>query len=251
MNKLNILPPNKVYSFKSPLEGNNCLVRTGSIKGEINSFFNSIVMACSTTFKDMEQEKANRFILSVKDSIFNRINKKLFKDNSQNIFKTLLENVLIDFYKFINTKDPVTNTIVKKIGRELIKTKKQFELFKLITEILPYSIITDAADDTTNIPSLRKKISKTVKEYLENLDVFEEIDDDNTDHIVRNISLFINILLDEVEFNSFRTYKYEITEVNELLVEARESQHGHEIQWWSAMILFLGIYLVILMDAIC
>jgi len=35
--------------------------------------------------------------------------------------------------------------------------------------------------------------------------------------------------------------------VNELLVEAREAQEGKEY-WWTAMVLFLGIYSVILLD---
>lgn len=37
--------------------------------------------------------------------------------------------------------------------------------------------------------------------------------------------------------------------VNELLVEAREAQGGKEY-WWTAMVLFVGIYSVILLDMI-
>lgn len=35
--------------------------------------------------------------------------------------------------------------------------------------------------------------------------------------------------------------------VNELLVEAREAQSGKEY-WWTAMVLFVGIYSVVLLD---
>jgi len=37
--------------------------------------------------------------------------------------------------------------------------------------------------------------------------------------------------------------------VNELLVDARRSMAGHE-QWWSSAVLLLGVYAVVLMDAL-
>lgn len=37
--------------------------------------------------------------------------------------------------------------------------------------------------------------------------------------------------------------------VNELLVDARHSMAGRE-QWWGSAVLFLGVYAVVLMDAL-
>jgi zinc transporter ZupT len=52
-----------------------------------------------------------------------------------------------------------------------------------------------------------------------------------------------------ISFISFAIVALLFLVVNELLVEAREAQAGKEY-WWSAMVLFGGIYSVILIDMI-
>ena len=102
MNTLEILPINKTCVFHSPLEGNNCLVRTGTIDNMILSFFNSVLISCSKNFKRLEEENRNKLIFKVRDVIFSKLNKKMWRVNGLQTFKQILNETLVDFYKYIN-----------------------------------------------------------------------------------------------------------------------------------------------------
>jgi hypothetical protein len=220
MDTLNVLPTNKTLVFYSPLEGNNCLVRTGTVNGKISSFFNSVLYACSRSFKNMNTVDTDKLIAKVRDNIFIKINTKCWEINGMESFRDTLKTTMIDFYKFINTNDSVKNTIVKKLSKNLIKSKKDFELFEIITELLPPNIIYDNNDNHKTIVSFKSSIMSTVKSYLENLEILHQIADEKSEMIIEKIVSFIKQILHEVEFTSFSTYKHTTTDVNSTLVEA-------------------------------
>jgi hypothetical protein len=218
MDKLNILSPYDTRVFHSTIEGNYCLVRTGTINDKILSFFNSILIASSKNFKNMKLDERVNLCKKIRDNIFNKITKDQWKNNGINLFKTILESTLKDFYEFINTNNIIKNTSIKKIGKQLITDKKQFELFKIITEILPYDkIILD--DILCNIETYKNRVFLNVKNYLTTLDVFDTITDEQTEHIIKNISEFIKLVLNEVEYISFKTYEYDIKEINDIVID--------------------------------
>jgi len=219
MNTLDTLPINKTYVFHSPLEGNNCLVRTGTIKDTILSFFNSVLISSSRNFKKLDTVDRDKLIMKVKDVIFSKINKKMWKFNGLQTFKKILRHVLVDFYKYITTSETIDNKIVKKLSQKLITNKKEYDLYEIITEILPYNIIIDTEDPSDGlIETFINLIKRNVKIHLQTVDIFTTLNEDNIDYIIKNISNFLNTVLTEVEFVSFKNYKYEIDEINEILV---------------------------------
>ena len=95
MNTLDIQPINKTVVFYCPFEGNNCLVRTGTSKtNQINSCINSILHACSRSFKNMDIEDRTILINKVKNSIFTKISKKIWNTEGLSIFKKILTQFL-------------------------------------------------------------------------------------------------------------------------------------------------------------
>ena len=220
MNTLEILPINKTCVFHSPLEGNNCLVRTGTIDNMILSFFNSVLISCSKNFKRLEKENRNKLIFKVRDVIFTKLNKKMWRVNGLQTFKQILNETLVDFYKYINTTENIHNPIIKKIVKKLVTNKKEFSLYEIITEILPYTIIIDAEEPQDNlIESYIKMMKNNVKTHLQTVDIFDTLSEDNIDYIIKNISNFLSVLTEEVEYLSFKNYKYETDEVNEMIVD--------------------------------
>ena len=220
MNSLKILPNNKTVVFYCPFEGNNCLVRTGTVDDTaIISFFNSILYSCSRTFKDMNKDDKIKLINKVKNIIFEKINKKLWDTDGLIIFKNLFKESIIDFYNFINTTQTVKNAIVKKIGRKLIKDKKDFELFRIITDILPAETFIIDEDDILSVESYKKNIILNIKLYLQDLSILSQINEDKADHIIKSISEFVFSLMEEVEFNSFKNYNYHSESINNIIVD--------------------------------
>ena len=219
MDNLNPVPQNKTYGFYTPLEGNNSLVRTGTIYEKILCFFNAVLLSCSRNFIKLNPDEQYKVITKVKNSIHNKLHRKEWETIGAKPFIKLLYETLTDFYTYINTNTPITNQFVKKIGKQLIKTKKDFELFRIITDILPIDIIMEQFDSENNIDSLKKNIKKCVKEYLITNDMLNQIDDKNNEHIIKNISIFLNLVLDEVEYLSFKNFKYNIEVIDEKLVD--------------------------------
>ena len=79
MESLNNLPTGKTVVFYCPFESNNCLVRTGTNDDEpMTSFINCILYACSRSFKALDNKEKNNLIIKVKNTILNKINKKLW-----------------------------------------------------------------------------------------------------------------------------------------------------------------------------
>ena len=219
MNTLDIQPINKTVVFYCPFEGNNCLVRTGTSKtNQINSCINSILHACSRSFKNMDIEDRTILINKVKNSIFTKISKKIWNTEGLSIFKKILTDTVTNFYEFINIRDTIANSIVKKLGKELITSTKQFELFKIIIELLPLDIYEDN-ENSNDIDTCKNNITMNVRNYLQNLPILHEISEENVDHIVKNVSHFINSLLNEVEFESFRKYNYQSDIVNDIIID--------------------------------
>jgi len=218
MDKLNILPANDTRVFHCTIEGNNCLVRTGTVNDKILSFFNSILLACSKNLKNLRLDERENLCKKVRDNIFVKITKNQWKNNGINLYKTILETTLKDFYNFINTNKTINNVSIKKIGKQIITSKKQFDLFKIITDILPYSVILDD-NNSENIEEFKTKVFSNLKKYLNTLEVFDELAEEQTEHIIKNISEFVKLILNEVEYVSFKTYEYDIKDINNIVVD--------------------------------
>jgi len=233
MDKLNILPPNDTRVFHSSIEGNNCLVRTGTINDKILSFFNSILLACSKNFKNMRLDERENLCKKIRDNIFVKITKNQWKINGINLFKTILESTLKDFYDFINTNKTINNISIKKIGKQLITSKKQFDLFKIITEILPYSTII-SNNDSENIEDFKTKVFVNLKKFLITLEIFDDLSEEQTEHLIKNISDFIKLILNEVEYVSFKTYEYDIKDINDIVVDTVSSYFNTNIYFLNS-----------------
>ena len=124
-----------------------------------------------------------------------------------------------DFYKSINADEDIS-PIIKKVTHKLIKNKKDYELFKIITELVSEDVYILNSDNSITINEYKTNLNITVKKYLQTLEVLTQISDENLDHIVKNIVKFISVLTDEVEFLAFKNYKYEDEIVNDIIINS-------------------------------
>lgn len=216
---MNITPINKTAVFYSPIEEKDCLVTTGTVEGNILSFINSMLIACSRKFKNLSNEDRIQIIKKARDAIFVKINKKQWLIQGLNAFERILSIILKDFYLFINDKNYKPNSVIRKIGKELIKDKHNFELYKIITDILPQETFLNVQSNGT-IDSYKQNTKVVVRKYLENLEELQALDDEHLDHILSNIARFTTVVLDEAEYVSFKTYTYDVDEVDDIFVDS-------------------------------
>jgi len=234
METLKISPVDKTHAFHCSFEGNNCLVKTGSKEGIFTSFLNSILIACSKDFKYLNNNEKYERICRVRDSLFIKINKNMWKIEGIKHFKKVLLQNIKDYYEFINTTNKVENNTVKKIGKKLIQNKKQFELFKIIVELLPYEEITNFETETNNIEEYKEEIIEHVIQFLQTLEILNEFSEENIDYILKNISEFIKTVLNESEYESYRNYKYNVTDIDDIFINTVSDYFGYNIYFISA-----------------
>ena len=234
METLKISQINKTTVFNCPFEGNNCLVKTGSSEGIFTSFLNSVLNACSKDFKYLDKNEKHERINRVRDSLFAKINKNMWKIEGIKHYKNILFQNIKEYYDFINTTNKITNSTVKKIGKKLIQNRKQFELFKIIVELLPYNEITNFKSDTNSIDEYKDEIIQHVIMYLQNLEILNEFSEENIDYILKNISEFIKTILNESEYESFNNYKYNVTDIDKIFINAVSDYFACNIYFLSA-----------------
>jgi hypothetical protein len=187
MSDFNNLPFNKTCVFNSPIEGNETLVRTGTINNDIFSIFNSLLYACSKKFIiNVEEDEKIKQIHDFKDYIFDMYSKSdKFKTFNKN-FNDFVYNKLEQIYGFLN---------------KLLIDEDSIELYELITELIPltgfkkiYNIISKKWTNNS-IENYRDILLKETIKYVSYNDIFDEISKEKGDFIKKNILILLDIIL--------------------------------------------------------
>ena len=142
MNTLEKSEYNRTTVFYCPFEENNCLTRTGTVTGEIPSFFNSVLHACSRTFKTLGESERKKLVDSIQTEIANRIKGRVWGAKSLHFFRSNMLNTIQKFYDFVASgvlNDETSSASI--LVRDLLKTDKQIRLYSIIMELLPYQQI--------------------------------------------------------------------------------------------------------------
>ena len=146
---LDILPTNKTVVFYSPLEGEDVLVRTGTI-GDGSCFFHSLLHGYSSDYVNMSTENRKNFVIRLRKSMASKMDKKTWEHMSNGLiskisFQEKLLQLLYKFFIFVQ-KYPVSSKpdIINKLVTDLLEdTNKniipeEINTFKIIFEILPF-----------------------------------------------------------------------------------------------------------------
>lgn len=216
---LKILPVNKTVVFYSPLEGKDVLVRTGTI-GDGSCFFHSLLHAYSKEYVEMNIDDRSKYVHNLRASMAGRINKENWQEIGGGLiskipFQEKVNNILLNFYRFIKNDNNFRGKSAKKIVKTLIgEDQEKLELYELLTELIPF----DEGFEQNILPKSYHKcenemidmckieiINQSIK-YLENVNDLQHIEIEKVEYLKSTLSNFLNVVVDEAENSTFKEY---------------------------------------------
>lgn len=139
---LTILPVNKTVVFYSPIEGKDVLVRTGTL-ADGSCFFHALLHAYSNDYVSMNTNGRAKFVKKLRSSISRKVDKERWESLSNGLiakipFQENINEILSDFYRYIERGGSGRTKSVRKVIRDIIKDEKNdIESYKLVTEMIP------------------------------------------------------------------------------------------------------------------
>ena len=216
--ELKFLPVNKTVLFQTPLEADNfCVVRTGVYSDENNSFIHAFLSGYSKEYYNLDNSEKDKFILKFKKTVFD----KKSWINDKKYYKYFIKNVndtLLIIYKFIEKiikedqdikgelsriNDKITINIIKNI------VLKNINLYDLMSELIPIELlkdILDTEDSNFSIKIYKQNVVKNLNKILNDIEIFEEIEEKRVKFIKNNIEKLFITTLDEIDEDLFKFY---------------------------------------------
>lgn len=216
--KLKMISVNKTVVFYSPIEGEDVLVRTGTIS-EGSCFFHALLHAYSKDYPSMDKKQRMKFVRKLRASMAGKVNRENWEELGGGIiskvpFQENVHDILKGFYKFIdNSENKVKGRSTRRVIRQLIKEDQDFESFQLVTELLPMKTLETKILPKSYDQSSDKKIEETAKflltnimDYLDSLEALKHADQENVNYIKNFTMNFIITVLGEAEDSAFNSY---------------------------------------------
>ncbi len=216
--KLKIIPVNKTVVFYSPIEGEDVLVRTGTM-GDGSCFFHSLLHAYSKDYPAMDKKQRTKFVRKLRASMAGKVNRENWEEMGGGIiskipFQENVHEILKGFYGFIENSDrKVKGRSSRRVIRQIIKEDQDFENYELVIQLLPLKILETKILPKSYDQSADDKIEKTAKflldnviNYIESLDEIKNADQENVNYIKQLIMNFIITVLGEAEDSAFNNF---------------------------------------------
>lgn len=217
--KLEILPLNKTTVFYSPVEGDDVLVRTGTIRD--GSFYHSVLHAYSRKYVEMSSSERSDYAKKLRLSLAKldkagwladsdgKTAKRSFKDH----FNTLLK----DLYKFIGSSD------APKPIAKLLRYLDNTETMGLLTDTLTLEewetrvIPTVFSKENVKLEMYGKLLKIAVLErYSEILAQFATaLTHKKIEHLLKYLKKLVRFMAEMAEHIAFTTYSESVRDVTE------------------------------------
>jgi len=218
LGKLKMIPVNKTVVFWSPIEGEDVLVRTGTI-AEGSCFFHSLLYAHSREYVAMNTKERMKFVRRLRASMAGKVDKESWEEMGKGLiakipFQEKVNDILVNFYHFLHNDSRARGRSTRKVIKNLVgEDAQQLELFKIITELVPIEEFEQKILPIAYHKSEEHKISDTcdciiteTMVYLNNTEEFKSIDKEKSDYISNIVNKFLCQVLKEAEDSSFKEY---------------------------------------------
>lgn len=218
---LRLLPVNKTVVFYSPVEGDDVLVRTGTI-AEGSCFFHSLLHAYSKEYVSMDLNGRKTFVKKLRASTARKVDRERWENLSTGLiakipFQENVNTLLSDFYKYVLSGKSSQTKSIGKVIRNVIEDEKQdMEAYKLITEMIPIDtgfekdILPSAYDKCTEEVISKCKtmvVQLAVNYYLKEFKKFEgKLEQERVDFYIGKLEKLVQVIVDEAENSAYTEY---------------------------------------------
>ena len=224
---LDILPVNRTVVFYSPIEGEDVLVRTGTI-AEGSCFFHSILYAYSSDYVAKTNSERMEFVKKLRKSIASKVNKDKWEKLSDGLiakipFQENVNNILLNFYLFVQNDNRARGKSLKKVLKKLLENdSSKLDVYKLLTDLLPLenvfekNILPQSYKKTSNknIENCKAEIVSEALKYFDNIEILQKVEEEKVLYLKDCLSEFLTTILNEAENSAFKDYISNLENVN-------------------------------------
>jgi hypothetical protein len=217
MSVLTILPVNKTVVFYSPIEGENTLVRTGTI-GDGSCFFHALLHAYSKDYASMDQTGRRKYVKRLRASIASKVDKNQWENLSGGLiakipFQENINSLLSEFYVYIKSSKLGSSKSFRKVIQNI--NEKDIDAYKLIIEMIPLeefekNILPSVYKkcETYNVSKCKNYIKKyAVKYYKKMFDLLNgKLDKDRINFYLKKLKHLMGYIADEAEQSAYIDY---------------------------------------------
>ena len=211
-NQLKIIPVNKTVVFYSPVEGEDVLVRTGTIE-EGSSLFHALLHAYSKDYTIMNRTDRIKFIRRLKASLVGHVDRENWVDTFVTLepLNTNVTTILTNFYSFLTTSSKIKGRSTRRIIKRLAKDTTDLEVYKILMDLLPLDgpleghILPLATSKTTPKDYIKTLIRESEK-YIQATHILDSLDPVKAKFISDTLVKFLAVVTREAEDAAFKDY---------------------------------------------
>lgn len=217
--RLSILPVNKTVAFYSPIEGEDVLVRTGTIS-EGSCFFHSILHAYSSEYVHLNNRGRKSLVQKLRSNLAAKLDKQRWENMSNGLvakipFQENINSILSDFYRYVEKKRSGKTKSGRRVIRELISNDTDSQTYEIVTQLiildhLEKEILPKAYDESSELKmsECMDAIVKAVVDYCQiQLDALgKQLDKKRKVFCLKKLSEMIRVVVKEAERVAFNDY---------------------------------------------
>lgn len=217
--KLKVLPTGKTFVFWSPMEGEDNLVRTGTMK-DGSCFFHSILHACSKEYSRENKKGKKTLVKKLRSGISSELSREKWEslgngNVSRISFQENTHDILNNFYKYIN--DGIEEKNIRKVVKKIDENVKDIVSDLIPLKVLTSEILPNAYKDSEqqNISLCREAMVDKISSYIKNIDEMKGLDKVKRTYIIAKVLEIFKILFEHSENYTYRKYVKSIKNTTE------------------------------------
>ena len=220
--QLRMLPVNKSVVFFSPVEGEDVLVRTGTI-GEGSCLFHALLHAYSKDYATMNGKGRMKFVRRLRASMAGKVNQESWEEMGGGViskvpFQENVHNTLHGFYKYLESGE----TRGRSVRRVVKKLDESIEICKLIIELIPFHTMSSnclpkaySKTEDEKIDTCSEVVVKETLDYLKDCNEIKKLGQERVEYIQAKTKEMLSTILTEAKNSAYRTYVKGLERVSE------------------------------------
>lgn len=217
---LSILPVDKTVVFFTPLEGDDTIVRTGTI-GEGSCAYHSILHACNKEYASLSISDRMNYVKKFRDGL----SKSISLDDWRSLglvskipYQEVVSNVIDGFYDFVST-NVIKNRILVSVLRKM--AIKNADVYKIVADIMPKDrlekhIIPQVYEKThdKSISDTNSQVIDEIRKHSDNR-IGSSCSKEKREQMVRVMCSLFEYIFSESETVAYETYVRDMANVHE------------------------------------
>ena len=219
---LSVLPVDKTFVFYSPIEGDDVLVRTGTIR-DGSCCYHAVLHAYSRDYVRMDKKERARFVRKLRASLASKMDRSRWEKISGGLvakisYQENVSRLLTDFYDRVTEEDDselrTASSSSRRIFKKLLRSDDDVSAYRLVAEMVPLRDLQRDVFPAVYDQYAEEPISSGSVALLEAAEahyrtVFKSLDVSDTDRIeycVKKLGRLVEMVTDAAEKAAFEEY---------------------------------------------